>query len=98
MRLTKELKEQLQAEIDTLRSLIDTLESEKRELMRANSTLYQYCRKMDRQFNQSVKRELSYREMLFVFNHAQAKDLLQEFIGRKGMKIQYSSNYNYRCN
>jgi hypothetical protein len=98
MRLTKELKEQLETEIDTLRATIEALEAEKRELMRANSTLYQYCRKMDRQFNQSVKRELSYREMLFVFNHAQAKDLLQEFIGKKGMKIQYTSSYNYRCN
>lgn len=91
-------KEQLAAEIEALRATIEKLELEKKELIQANSKMYDYCRKMDRQFNQSVKRELSYREMLFVFNHAQTKDLLQEYIGRAGLKIQYSSNYNFRSN
>ncbi len=91
-------KEQMEAEIEMLRAAIETLESEKKELLKTNVTLYQYCRKMDRQFSQSVKRELSYREMLYVFNHAQAEVLLKEYINKQGLKIQYASDYNYRAN
>ena len=91
-------KKQMEAELEVLRATIEILEHEKKELIETNMTLYQYCRKMDRQFSQSVKRELSYREMLFVFNHAQTKDLLQEYIGKTGLKIQYSSEYNFRSN
>jgi chromosome segregation ATPase len=94
----KMTKEQMEAEIEMLRAAIETLENEKKELVKTNTTLYQYCRKMDRQFSQSVKRELSYREMLFVFNHAQAEDLLKEYINKQGLKIQYASDYNYRAN
>lgn len=91
-------KKQLEAEIEMLRATIEVLENEKRELIKTNTTLYQYCRKMDRQFSQSVKRELSYREMLFVFNAAQTKDLLHEYIGKTGLRIQYSAEYNFRSN
>jgi predicted RNase H-like nuclease (RuvC/YqgF family) len=94
----KMTKEQMEAEIATLRAAIESLENEKKELTKTNTTLYQYCRKMDRQFSQSVKRELSYREMLFVFNHVQAEDLLKEYITKQGLKIQYTSDYNYRAN
>ncbi len=94
----KMTKEQMEAEIAMLRAAIEVLEAEKKDLQKTNTTLYQYCRKMDHQFSQSVKRELSYREMLFVFNHAQTEDLLKNYINKQGLKIQYSSDYNYRAN
>jgi predicted nuclease with TOPRIM domain len=90
--------DKLVAEIEALRATIAKMEQEKQELTNVNTRMYDYCRKMDRQFSQAVKRELSYREMLFVFNHAQTSELLKEFIGRDGMRIQYSANYNFRSN
>ena len=48
-------KKQLEAEIELLRTTIEILENEERELIKTNTTLYQYCRKMDCQFSQSVK-------------------------------------------
>lgn len=36
--------------------------------------------------------------MLFIFNHAQAGDLLKEYINKHGLKIQYTGDYNYRAN
>lgn len=94
----RQTKEQMEAEIQALRTALEMLESQKQELQQTNTALYRYCRKMDQQFSLSVKRELGYREMLFVLNPAQTKNLLQEYIGKSGLKVQYSAAYNYRCN
>jgi chromosome segregation ATPase len=89
---------ELEAQLKEMQATIERLEKEKEELLNRNNTLYKYCQRMDKKYNASVKRELSYREMLFVFNHRHAEDLLQEYIGKAGLQIQYSGSFNFRSN
>ncbi len=90
--------EEMAAKIQAMEATIAQLQKENQELQNKNTALYKYCQRMDRKYNASVQRELSYREMLFVFNHRHAADLLQEYIGKEGLQIQYSGGYNFRSN
>ncbi len=90
--------EEMAAKIQAMEATIAQLQKENQELQNKNTALYKYCQRMDRKYNASVQRELSYREMLFVFNHRHAADLLQEYIGKEGLQIQYGGSYNFRSN
>lgn len=90
--------EEMVSRIQELEAMLAQLQKEKEELVNKNTALYKYCQRMDRKYNASVQRELSYREMLFVFNNRHATDLLKEYIGKEGLQIQYSGNYNFRSN
>ncbi len=74
------------------------LEKERQELADRNKELYEYCQLMDRKYTASVRRELGYQEMLYMFNNRHAVELLQDYIAKESLKVQYSNHYNYRSN
>ena len=95
---TRNNKQQLQAKIHELELRLKIVEQENREAQEMNEVLIEYFKKLERKYERSVKRELSYREMLFIFNHREADDLIMDFISERGLKVQYAGNHNFRCN
>lgn len=89
---------ELIAKIQELESRVKSLEQENKEALEMNEILVEYFQKLERKYAKSVKRELSYREMLFIFNHKEADELIMDFISQKGLKVQYASHYNFRSN
>ena len=98
MEKTNAPKDQLLDRIKELEIRLKLMEQERRETSDMNEVLVEYFKKLERKYARSVKRELSYREMLFVFNHREARELLMDFISERGMKVQYTGNHNFRCN
>ncbi len=88
----------LENQLASLEERIAQLEKERRELLDRNNELYRYCRLMDRKYTDSVRRELGYQEMLYIFNNRQASELLQDYIARESLKVQYASHYHFRSN
>jgi|APFEC2959095171_1045051.scaffolds.fasta_scaffold00005_199 hypothetical protein len=91
-------KQQLLARIAELELRLKAMEIDNKEVHDMNEVLVEYFKKLERKYERSVKRELSYREMLFIFNHREANDLIMDFISERGLKVQYASNHNFRCN
>jgi hypothetical protein len=91
-------RQPLEDQLATLEARIAQLEQERKELLDRNGELYEYCRLMDRKYTASVRRELGYQEMLYMFNNRHACELLQDYIAKESLKVQYSSQYNYRTN
>ncbi len=89
---------QLLARILELECRIKAMELENKEVRELNEILVEYFKKLERKYERSVKRELSYREMLFIFNHREANDLIMDFISERGLKVQYAGNHTFRCN
>ena len=98
MEKTNATKDQLLDRIKELEIRLKVLEQERRETVDMNEVLVEYFKKLERKYARSVKRELSYREMLFVFNHREACELMMDFISERGLKVQYAGGHNFRCN
>jgi predicted nuclease with TOPRIM domain len=95
---TKATEQELLAKLQELELRLKAMELENKEVHDMNDVLVEYFKKLERKYERSVKRELSYREMLFVFNHREASELIMDFISERGMKVQYASNNNFRSN
>jgi hypothetical protein len=91
-------KKELEEKVRMLEATIELLKRERNESQEIADLAYECLDKMERKYKKSVQRELSYREMLFVFNYAKAQTLLQNYISREGLRIQFHSRYNYRSN
>jgi predicted ribosome quality control (RQC) complex YloA/Tae2 family protein len=91
-------KEQLEAKIKELEATINQLKLEKEEAQQMVEVVYECVQKLEQKYKKSVNRELSYREMLFHFNHANAKDLLKDYISKDALKVQFYGAYNFRSN
>lgn len=91
-------KKQLEEKIKALEAIIQVLEREKEDAQQMADISYECLEKMESKYRKSVQRELSYREMLFVFNQEKAENLLKSYISKEGLKIQFYKNYNYRSN
>ncbi|MES2732585.1 MAG: hypothetical protein V4714_12585 [Bacteroidota bacterium] len=95
---TKATKQELLAKLQELELRLKAMELENKEVHDMNEVLVEYFKKLERKYERSVKRELSYREMLFVFNHREASELIMDFISERGLKVQYASHHNFRSN
>ena len=91
-------RKSLEEQLASLEARLAQLEQERKELLDRNGELFEYCRLMDRKYTASVRRELGYQEMLYMFNNRHASELLQDYITKESLKVQYSSHYNYRTN
>jgi hypothetical protein len=98
MEKINDTKDQLLERIKELEIRLKVIEQERREIVDMNEVLVEYFKKMERKYARSIKRELSYREMLFVFNHREARELMMDFISERGLKVQYAGEHNFRCN
>jgi predicted nuclease with TOPRIM domain len=91
-------KQELLAKIEELELRLKAMEVNTKEVHDMNEVLVEYFKKLERRYERSVKRELSYREMLFIFNHREANDMIMDFISERGLKVQYAGNHTFRCN
>ena len=98
MEQTRATERELMTRIHELESQVKALARANQDAHDMNEVLVAYFRKLERKYNRSVKRELSYREMLFVFNHRQAEDLVMDFISERGLRVQFGNKHNFRCN
>lgn len=91
-------KKELEAKIKELEATVNQLKAEKEEAQHMVEVVFECIQKIENKYRKSVNRELSYREMLFIFNHQHANELLQDYISKDGLKIQFFSPYNFRSN
>ena len=88
----------LEEKIVLLEKRIRELEAEQKENRQLTDYLCEEVQGMERKYRRSVKRELGYREMLYVFNPEQAPHLLQDYVSRSGLQVTYASPFNTRSN
>lgn len=91
-------REQLEQKIQEMEATINQLKLEKEEAQNMVEVIFECVQKLEHKYRKSVNRELSYREMLFHFNHQKAKDLLQDYISKDALKVQFYGAYNFRSN
>jgi predicted ribosome quality control (RQC) complex YloA/Tae2 family protein len=91
-------REQLEQKIKEMEATINQLKLEKEESQQLVEVVYECVQKLENKYRKSVNRELSYREMLFHFNHQKAQDLLRDYISKDALKVQFYGAYNYRSN